>query len=87
MEAEYIALSQSMRYLIPIQEILKELLPLVLKHDHTSVCSSYSKAFQYADPLAEEFLPQSSVYEDNQACLKFAMMPRLSPRTKHMYVP
>jgi hypothetical protein len=68
MEAEYIALSQSMRDLIPILEILKELLPLVLKHDHTPVCSSYSKAFQDGNPSAEEFLPQSSVYEDNQTC-------------------
>ena len=29
----------------------------------------------------------STVYEDNQACLKHAMMPKMSPRTKHIGVP
>jgi hypothetical protein len=29
-------------------------------------------------------IPQSTVFEDNDACLQFARMPRLTPRTKHI---
>ena len=32
-------------------------------------------------------IPQSTVFEDNDACLKFARMPRLTPRTKHIGIP
>jgi hypothetical protein len=32
-------------------------------------------------------LPPSEVYEDNDSCLKFAMLPRMSPRTKHIAIP
>ena len=32
-------------------------------------------------------IPQSTVYEDNDACLKFARMPKLTPRTKHIGIP
>jgi hypothetical protein len=31
-------------------------------------------------------LPISTVYEDNNACLKFATAPKMSPRTKHIAV-
>ena len=33
------------------------------------------------------FIPQSTVYEDNTACLQFATMPKMSPRTKHIAIP
>ena len=33
------------------------------------------------------FIPQSKVFEDNAACLKFATAPKMSPRTKHIAVP
>jgi len=29
----------------------------------------------------------SVVHEDNEACLKFANMPKISPRTKHIAIP
>ena len=32
-------------------------------------------------------IEQSTVYEDNHACLKFARMAQLSPRTKHIGIP
>ena len=32
-------------------------------------------------------IDQSTVYEDNHACMKFARMAQLSPRTKHIGIP
>jgi hypothetical protein len=88
MEAEYIALSHSIRDLIPIREALKEILGIVMERSAvTPPCSSYSKAFKDGTLSSSEVLPPSTVFEDNQACLKFAMMPKLSPRTKHIAVP
>ena len=81
MEAEYIALSQSMRDLIAIREVLKEIHSHVLGDSTTAVTyRTHSKAF-------EETIPSSIVHEDNQACQKFASMPRMSPRTKHIAIP
>ena len=78
MEAEYIALSQSMRELIAIRGLLGEI-----------------KKYTFEGKLEEPdvnthstvFLPPSKVFEDNSACLKHAMMPKLSPRTKHIGIP
>lgn len=81
-EAEYIALSQSMRDLIPIRETLKEIMTVVFEVELTPTCSTYSKSFQDVQAI-----PTSNVYEDNAACLKLAMMPKLSPRTKHIGIP
>jgi hypothetical protein len=47
-------------------------------------CSTYSKAFKDMDVTD---IPSSNVYEDNAACIKLAMMPKLSPRTKHIGIP
>jgi len=78
MEAEYIALSMSMRELIPIREIIKEIKSTVFREDgFDPKLSSHSKTF----------IPTSKVYEDNEACLKFATMPKMSPRTKHIALP
>ena len=48
MEAKHIALSQSMRNLIPIREVLKEIMTIVFDHDHDHdhnvVYHSHSKA-------------------------------------------
>jgi hypothetical protein len=86
MEAEYIALSQSMRDLIPVREILKEIKAQMLgKEDFSPQCSSRSNAFK--DANGEEDIPQSTVFEDNAACLQMARMPKLSPRTKHIAIP
>ena len=32
-------------------------------------------------------IPTSTVHEDNEACLKFATLPKMSPRTKHIAIP
>ena len=31
--------------------------------------------------------PQHNVFEDNEACVKFALLPKMSPRTKHITIP
>jgi hypothetical protein len=85
MEAEYVALSQSMRDLIPIRETLKEIMKIVFGVEgHAPKCSTYSKAFKDVEVTD---IPSSNVYEDNAACIKLAMMPKLSPRTKHIGIP
>jgi hypothetical protein len=86
MEAEYIALSQSMIDLLPVREILKEIKNHMLgEFDFSQKYSSRSKAFKYA--TGEEEISQSTVYEDNAACLHMARMPKLSPSTKHIAIP
>ena len=89
MESEYIALSQLMRDLIPLREILKEIMELVFNKSTCKLkCSSNSKSF--SDIISDESenpLTKSKVYEDNAACLKFARLPRLIPRTKHIAIP
>ena len=79
MESEYIALSHSMRDLIGVREVLKEVYEHVL-HDK-SCTPTYSTKHKYGS------LPQSKVFEDNDACLKFASIPKMSPRTKHIAIP
>jgi len=87
MESEYQALSQSMRDLIPIREILKEIMITVFEKGKLDVkFHAHSKAFEDTRAGCEALIPQSTVYEDNDACLKFARMPKLTPRTKHIAV-
>jgi hypothetical protein len=76
MEADYIGLSQSMRDIIPIREILKEIMLEVLHEKFKPECATHSKAFVDETPSPNEFIPQSEVFEDNAACLKFAQMPK-----------
>ena len=86
MEAEYVALSQSMRDLIPLRELLKELMAVVFDVPDTIQYRTHSKAF-YDVTMPASNIPASTVYEDNAACLKFAQTGQLSPRTKHIGVP
>ena len=82
MEAEYIALSQAMRELIGLRAILKKIYTTVLTDpkDYASLSfNTISKSFGT--------IPDSTVYEDNEACLKFATAPKMSPRTKHIAIP
>jgi Reverse transcriptase (RNA-dependent DNA polymerase). len=79
MEAEYIALSSAMRELIAIREVLKEIKSLALKSLEKPTYAMTAKTF--------EPIPSSSVYEDNDSCLKFATLPKMSPRTKHIAIP
>jgi hypothetical protein len=46
MEAEYVALSQSMRDLIHIWETLKEIMRIVFDKEHNPECATYSKVFK-----------------------------------------
>ena len=84
MEAEYIALSQAMRDLIPILESVKEINYKVFKKQLTPTCTAHSKIFSETQ---EEIYPSSNVYEDYAGCLQFAKMPKMSPRTKHIGLP
>jgi hypothetical protein len=80
MEAKYISLSHAMRELIGTREILKEIFRHVLTNvtiDDLSTSTS-STCFE---------IPQSMVHKDNNACLQFATMPKMSPRTKHIALP
>ena len=79
MESEYIALSHSMRKLIGTREVLKEIFQYVFQNDSMSpTCITTHK---YGS------IPQSKVFEDNESCLKFATLPKMSPRTKHIAIP
>jgi hypothetical protein len=82
MEAEYIALSLAMRELIGLWALLKDIYTTVLcdpkgleQIDYNTIAKTFGE------------IPQSIVHEDNQACLKFASIPRMSPRTKHIAIP
>jgi len=82
MEAEYIALSQAMREVIGFRAILKEIHLKVLdnkKAFNSLKFKTFSKTFGT--------IPASTVHEDNEACLKFATVPKMSPRTKHIAIP
>ena len=79
MEAEYIALSQSMRDLIPLRETIKELQTYVFNSSSNLQTSTLSTAF--------EPIPQSTVYEDNESCLRLASLGKMTPRTKHIAIP
>ena len=82
MEAECIALSQSMREPIGLREIIRELQTFVISGKTLAPkYRTHSKTFNL------EAIPTSKVYEDNEACLKFVTMPKMSPRTKHIALP
>ena len=88
MEAEYVALTQSMQDLIPIFEILKEVIALVFEIKPTIDYHTHSIAFSdVAQGTVPYAIDQSTIYEDNQACLKFACMAKQSPCTKHIVIP
>ena len=66
MESEYIALSLAMRELITVQVVLMETFTHVFHSPNTKVTyATIAKAFK---------MPILTVYEDNEACLKFASM-------------
>jgi hypothetical protein len=71
MEAEYVALSQSMRGLIPVRPILQEIMSIVFRASPIIVYHSHSKAFDNVKTgtMPSSIIEQSTVYEDNQACL------------------
>jgi len=82
MGSEYITLSQEMRELIACREILKDIYTHVL---HSKTEGQEIKFHTIAKTFGE--IHMSVVHEDNEACLKFANMPKMSPRTKHIAIP
>jgi hypothetical protein len=49
---------------------------------------TYSNLVYSNDNNLEKYrIQQSTVFEDNDACLQFARMPRLTPQTKHIGIP
>ena len=82
MEAEYIALSLAMQELIAYRVLLKEVYTFVL-HGHKKAISSESNDISYNIISCT----RSIMYENNEACLKFATMPKISPQTKHITIP
>ena len=79
MESEYIELSHSMRELIGVRDILKGVFGHVL-HDNVTKPECIT-SHKYG------LLPQSRVFKDNESCPKFATLPKMSPRTKHIAIP
>ena len=68
-----------MRELIGIRQILTDIFDNVFCDKTAKV--TCTTAHKYGA------LPQSTVYEDNESCLKFATLPKMSPRTKHIAIP
>ena len=77
MEIEHITLSTSMRKLIGTRSILQEIGSITLNGITSPISTVHSTVFK---------LSQSRVFEDNKSFQKFAMMPKISPRTKHIEI-
>jgi hypothetical protein len=61
---------------------------IVFQREPTITYHSHAKAFADTELGTVKYtITQSTVFEDNDACLKFAHMPKLTPRTKHIGVP
>jgi hypothetical protein len=70
-EAEYVALSQSVRVLLPMQELLKEILAIVdVPSEFRSVASTV----------------RATVFEDNNSALQLATTHRVTNRTRYYAV-
>ena len=77
-EAEYIALSQALRALLPIRNTLKALLKAIEQdNDFSTTVKSPSDALSNFN---------TSVHEDNNSALMVATEQRVTPRTKHYAV-
>ena len=68
-----------MRELIGIREILREVYDNVLNGN--AIIPTYNSKHKYGS------LPQSKVFEENEACLKIAYLPKMSLRTKNIAIP
>jgi hypothetical protein len=70
-----------------VREILKDTKHFVLLDEgYIPKCTTHSKAFKEVG-AGDDIITPSVVYADNEACLKFAKMPKLPPHTKHIRVP
>ena len=74
-EAEYYALSQAMRAVLPMREFLKEIIDkLDLSSNYSEIESSIFKNFE------------TTVHEDNSSALNLAVNQKVTSRTKHYLV-
>jgi hypothetical protein len=74
-EAEYYALSQAMRAVLPVREFLKEIITgLDLPSEYLKFDSSMFKNFE------------TTVHEDNSSALNLAVKQKITSRTKHYLV-
>ena len=77
MEEEYIALSQSMRDVLPFLSLMKKIeFLLKLQGDTPAVLCS----------LFEKPVTPVTVYGDNQGAILLAVSPQMQPRTKHIAI-
>ena len=60
---------------------------IVFKVEPAITYHLHSQAFTDTVGTAAHVIPQSPVYEDNEACLKFACMLTLTPCTEHIGIP
>ena len=77
-EAEYIALSQALRTLLPIRNTLEEILKVI------EVSIKFPTAIQTQSQAIHQF--ETDVHEDNNSALMLATEQRVTPRTKHYAV-
>ena len=68
-----------MRDLIPLRETIKELQTHVFHSSPNLQTSTLSTVFE---PILE-----STVFEDNESCLRLASLGKITPRTKHIAIP
>ena len=76
-EAEYIALSQAMRDLIPFISLVEEVSKVLKFQNQQPEVSWKSCGFQDGKFSAD-------LYEDNRGALELAKAPKMRPRTKHI---
>ena len=77
-EAEYIALSQALRTLLPIRLTLEEILKMI------EVSIEFPTSVQTQSQAIHQF--DTEVHEDNNSALMLATEQRVTPRTKHYAV-
>ena len=71
-----------MRELIAIREVLREIQKFMIVGKNKLIqFNTHAKAFNL------DTIPQSIVHEDNNSCLRFTNMTKMSPRTKHIVLP
>lgn len=72
-------MSHPMRELIAIREVLREIQTYVIsRKPNKSIFRTHSKAHTL------DTIPQSTVYDDNEAYLKFGTMPKISQMIKYI---
>ena len=71
-----------MRELIGIREVIKEIQTFVISGKLIIQNIALTPRHFFLDDI-----PQSKVYEDNEACIKFSKTRTISPRTKHTTLP